>query len=86
MPRPQLAIKISHGLLLRFLLFSLTLNGCSFLRNCSDDPQCVRILFIGNATPSSMTYRKHLPTWLNLVVNGVKQAWQQKAAGPWHNT
>ncbi|MCX6078103.1 MAG: hypothetical protein NTW32_01090 [Chloroflexi bacterium] len=40
---------IKHWLILSYLLFTLT--GCS-MANCSDDPACLRVLFIGNSYTS----------------------------------
>jgi len=31
------------------MLISLALSGCTLFRACSDDPECVRVLFIGNS-------------------------------------
>jgi hypothetical protein len=68
-------------LILFFLFAAFALNGCALFTNCSDDPQCVRVLFIGN----SYTFVNDLPTTLTKLAEagGQRVETVMQAEGGW---
>ena len=64
-----------------FLFITFALGGCAALLPCSDDPQCQRVLFIGN----SYTYVNDLPaTFTKLAQAGAQRVETGMAAeGGW---